>query len=198
MTKINLSGLMNVADADLVNTLQPDMASVMLAPGHRHSVGIMTAMQIREQLDKNIPLYGVFEAQNVMDILTFFDNGVIQGVQLPSQTTEDAVTLLHDRSVPVIQVREPVEVMLETVADIIVIDTDTATEVGTSFDWQSVPPKPLRKKPIMLAGDWTVDNLQTAMTKVQPEWVAIATAVEVDGVKDLALLSQLVTIAHQN
>lgn len=123
MTKINLSGLMNVADADLVNTLQPDMASVMLAPGHRHSVGIMTAMQIREQLDKNIPLYGVFEAQNVMDILTFFDNGVIQGVQLPSQTTEDAVTLLHDRSVPVIQVRQPVEVMLETVADIIVIDT---------------------------------------------------------------------------
>ncbi|WP_278393430.1 phosphoribosylanthranilate isomerase [Leuconostoc lactis] len=196
MTKINLSGLMNVADADLVNTLQPDMASVMLAPGHRHSVGIMTAMQIREQLDKNIPLYGVFEAQNVMDILTFFDNGVIQGVQLPSQTTEDAVTLLHDRSVPVIQVREPVEVMLEAVADSIVIDT--AAEIGTSFDWQSVPPKPLRNKPIMLTGDWTVDNLQTAMTQVQPEWVAIATAVEVDGVKDLALLSQLVTIAHQN
>lgn len=196
MTKINLSGLMNVADADLVNTLQPDMASVMLAPGHRHSVGIMTAMQIREQLDKNIPLYGVFEAQNVMDILTFFDNGVIQGVQLPSQTTEDAVTLLHDRSVPVIQVREPVEVTLEAVADSIVIDT--AAEIGTSFDWQSVPPKPLRKKPIMLTGDWTVDNLQTAMTQVQPEWVAIATAVEVDGVKDLALLSQLVTIAHQN
>ena len=196
MTKINLSGLMNVADADLVNTLQPDMASVMLAPGNRHSVGIMTAMQIREQLDKNIPLYGVFETQNVMDILTFFDNGVIQGVQLTSQTTEDAVTLLHDRSVPVIQVREPVEVMLEAVADIIVIDT--AAEIGTSFDWQSVPPKPLRKKPIMLAGDWTVDNLQTAMTQVQPEWVAIATAVEVDGVKDLALLSQLVTIAHQN
>ena len=49
----------------------------------------------------------------------------------------------------------------------------------------------------MLAGDWTVDNLQTAMTQVQPEWVAIATAVVVDGVKDLALLSQLVTIAHQ-
>ena len=69
---------------------------------------------------------------------------MIQGVQLPSQTTEDAVTLLHDRSVPVIQVREPVEVMLEAVADIIVIDT--ATEIETSFDWQSVPPKPLRKK----------------------------------------------------
>ena len=50
----------------------------------------------------------------------------------------------------------------------------------------------------MLAGDWTVDNLQTAMTQVQPEWVAIATAVVVDGVKDLALLSQLVTITHQN
>ncbi|WP_195330523.1 phosphoribosylanthranilate isomerase [Leuconostoc lactis] len=196
MTKINLSGLLNVADADLVNTLQPDMASVILAPGHRYSVGIMTAMQIREQLDKNIPLYGVFDDQNVMDILTFFDNGVIQGVQLPSQTTEDAVTLLHDRGVPVIQVREPVEVMLEAAADIILIDT--AATIETSFDWQSVPPKPLRKKPIMLAGDWTVDNLQTVMTQVQPEWVAIATAVEGDGVKNPTLLSQLVTIAHQN
>lgn len=196
MTKINLSGLLNVADADLVNTLQPDMASVILAPGHRYSVGIMTAMQIREQLDKNIPLYGVFDDQNVMDILTFFDNGVIQGVQLPSQTTEDAVTLLHDRGVPVIQVREPVEVMLEAAADIILIDT--AATIETSFDWQSVPPKPLRKKPIMLAGDLTVDNLQTVMTQVQPEWVAIAAAVEGDGVKNPTLLSQLVTIAHQN
>lgn len=196
MTKINLSGLLNVADADLVNTLQPDMASVILAPGHRYSVGITTAMQIREQLDKNIPLYGVFDDQNVMDILTFFDNGVIQGVQLPSQTTEDAVTLLHDRGVPVIQVREPVEVMLEAAADIILIDTAAAIE--TSFDWQSVPPKPLRKKPIMLAGDLTVDKLQTVMTQVQPEWVAIATAVEGDGVKNPTLLSQLVTIAHQN
>lgn len=196
MTKINLSGLLNVADADLVNTLQPDMASVILASGHRYSVGIMTAMQIREQLDKNIPLYGVFDDQNVMDILTFFDNGVIQGVQLPSQTTEDAVTLLHDRGVPVIQVREPVEVMLEAAADIILIDT--AATIETSFDWQSVPPKPLRKKPIMLAGDWTVDNLQTVMTQVQPEWVAIATDVEGDGVKNPTLLSQLVTIAHQN
>lgn len=79
MTKINLSGLLNVADADLVNTLQPDMASVILAPGHRHSVGIMTAMQIREQLDKNIPLYGVFDDQNVMDILTFLIMGSFKG-----------------------------------------------------------------------------------------------------------------------
>lgn len=117
-------------------------------------------------------------------------------MQLPSQTTEDAVTLLHDRGVPVIQVREPVEVMLEAAADIILIDTAAVT--GTSFDWQSVPPKPLRKKPIMLAGDLTVDNLQTVMTQVQPEWVAIATAVEGDGVKNPTLLSQLVTIAHQN
>ncbi len=53
--------------------------------------------------------------------------------------------------------------MLEAVADGIVIP---AAEIGTSFDWQSVPPKPLRKKPIMLTGDWTVDNLQAATTQV--------------------------------
>lgn len=196
MTKIKLCGLLRESDADLLNQVQPDMAGIILAPGHRRSVGIATAMQIRARLDDKIPLYGVFEYQNVMDMLTFFDNGLIQGVQLQQQTTEDAVTLLHDRGVPVIQVREPVETMLETAADIILLDTSAGT--GTPFDWQSVPPKPLRKKPIMLAGGLTVNNLQTAINQVQPEWVDVSSGTEVDGLKDLTLMSELVTIAHQN
>lgn len=196
MTKIKLCGMFRVADADLLNTVQPDMAGIILAPGHRRSVSISTAMQIRARLDKNIPLYGVFEDQNVMDMLTFFDNGLIQGVQLQSQTTEDALTLLRDKGVPVIQVRQPEATVLETAAEIVLLDTSAGT--GTPFDWQSVPPKPLRRQPVMLAGGLTVNNLQSAIDQVKPEWVDISSGAEVGGVKDLALMSQLVAIAHQN
>ncbi|WP_446721034.1 phosphoribosylanthranilate isomerase, partial [Leuconostoc lactis] len=44
----------------------------------------------------------------------------------------------------------------------------------------------------------TVNNLQTAINQVQPEWVDVSSGTEVDGLKDLTLMSELVTIAHQN
>ncbi|CUW05704.1 Phosphoribosylanthranilate isomerase [Leuconostoc gelidum subsp. gasicomitatum] len=48
------------------------MAGIIFAPGQRRTVNLMTALKIRDRLDGNIPLYGVFVNQNVMDMLTFF------------------------------------------------------------------------------------------------------------------------------
>lgn len=48
----------------------------------------------------------------------------------------------------------------------------------------------------MLAGGLNVDNLADAIAQVQPDWVDISSGAEVDGVKDIALMSQLVVIAH--
>lgn len=194
MTKIKICGIFQEASAELLNQVQPDMAGIILAPGHRRSVGIMTAMAIRAKLDDHIPLYGVFDDQNVMDILTFYGNGLIQGAQLQDDVSEDAVTLLRDKGVPVIQTRRPEAALRDTSADIVQIDTSAGT--GTTFDWQAVPPKPLRKKPLMLAGGLNVDNLADAIAQVQPDWVDISSGAEVDGVKDIALMSQLVAIAH--
>jgi len=135
MTKIKLCGNFRVEDADLLNKVQPDMAGIIFAPGQRRTVNLMTALKIRERLNDSIPLYGVFVNQNVMDMLTFFANGLIQGVQLHGEESELEVTLLRERNVPVIQVVKPQQAMLKTVANYVLLDNEFGS--GKTFDWRA-------------------------------------------------------------
>jgi len=196
MTKIKLCGNFRVDDADLLNQVQPDMAGIILAPGHRRTVNLMTALKIRQRLDDHIPLYGVFMNQNIADILTLFTSGLIQGVQLHGDESELEVTILREKHVPVIQVVKPEQALLPTTANYILLDNGAGS--GKTFDWEIVPPKPLRHAPIMLAGGLTPINLQEAITQAQPEWVDISSGDEVSGIKDLAKMQKLVDIAHHN
>ncbi|CAM3123061.1 phosphoribosylanthranilate isomerase [Leuconostoc rapi] len=196
MTKIKLCGNFRVDDADLLNQVQPDMAGIILAPGYRRTVNLMTALKIRERLDEHIPLYGVFMNQNIADVLTLFTSGLIQGVQLHGDESELEVTILREKNVPVIQVVKPEQALAPTTADYLLLDHGTGS--GEPFDWEIVPPKPLRRTPIILAGGLTPINLQEAITQAQPEWVDISSGDEVSGIKDLAKMQKLVDIAHHN
>lgn len=195
MTKIKLCGNFRVEDADLLNKVQPDMAGIIFAPNHRRTVNLTTAIKIRERLDDSIPLYGVFVNQNVMDMLTFFANGLIQGVQLNGDESELEVALLRENKVPVIQVVKPQQALLTTAADYLLLDNSAGS--GETFDWRIVPPKSLRQTPLMLAGGLTIDNLEAAINQVQPDWVDISSGSEVAGIKNLEKMRILVDIAHQ-
>ncbi|MBZ5984230.1 phosphoribosylanthranilate isomerase [Leuconostoc gelidum subsp. gasicomitatum] len=195
MTKIKLCGNFRVEDADLLNKVHPDMAGIIFAPGQRRTVNLMTALKIRDRLDGNIPLYGVFVNQNVMDILTFFSTGLIQGVQLHGDESELEVTLLREKNVPVIQVVKPQQALIKTAANYVLLDNEFGS--GKTFDWRIVPPKPLRQTPLMLAGGLTTDNLQDAINQVQPEWVDISSGDEVSGIKNLEKMRALVDIVRQ-
>jgi len=195
MTKIKLCGNFRVEDADFLNKVQPDMAGIIFAPGHRRTANLATALAIRQRLDDNIPLYGVFINQNVMDMLTFFDNGLIQGVQLHGDESELEVALLREKNVPVIQVVKPQQALIKTSANYVLLDNGGGS--GKTFDWRIVPPKPLRQNVLMLAGGLTTHNLQDAINQVQPDWVDISSGDEIAGIKNLEKMRILVDIAHQ-
>jgi len=59
---------------------------------------------------------------------------------------------------------------------------------GEAFDWSSIPAQ--LNKPVILAGGITVNNVATAISRVQPWAVDVSSGVEVDkGIKSVELMS---------
>lgn len=196
MTKIKLCGNFRVEDAELLNVAKPDMAGMIFAPNHRRTVNIGTAIKIRDRLDDSIPLVGVFMDQPVADIMTIYQSGMVQVVQLHGSETEFDVEILQENNIPVIQVHQPDNFLKPTAADYVLLDAGAGS--GQTFDWGMVPPKPLRQQPLMLAGGLTVNNLQQSINKVHPDFVDISSGDEVDGIKNIEKMQALVAIAHAN
>lgn len=57
---------------------------------------------------------------------------------------------------------------------------------GKVFDWSQVPPPPARRKPLVLAGGLTADNVAAAILATRPYAVDVSSGVESDvkGIKD--------------
>ncbi|WP_175631796.1 phosphoribosylanthranilate isomerase [Virgibacillus siamensis] len=69
---------------------------------------------------------------------------------------------------------------------------------GTTFDWKLLSDSGLDPEKIILAGGLTPDNVQAAITAVNPAGVDVSSGVETNGQKDAAKISRFVRGAKTN
>ncbi len=185
MTKVNICGLRSAEDALLMNRLQPDYAGVILSAGFRRTVAYETARKIRETLDPAIPLVGVFVDEEEERMASFLKEGIIDIAQLHGQESDETGRSLIKRTgKPVwkaFQVGKEADLgrIIACPADLLLLDAGQGS--GQTFDWSLAAGV---KRPFLLAGGLTPENVRLAITQILPYGVDVSSGDETDGRKD--------------
>lgn len=192
MTKIKICGLMRLADVMMVNQARPDAIGFIFAPGRRRQITPDLARQMAAQLNPQIQRVGVFTTNSLAEILALVQAHIIQVVQLHGALDDPRVPQLRAAHIPVIQAVTPADA-IRCQADYPLLDNSHPGS-GQALDWTDLP---RLKRPFILAGGLTPDNVANAIQQVQPAMVDVSSGVETNGQKDAQKIAAIVSRAHQ-
>lgn len=191
MTKIKICGLMTEDDIRAVNDAKPDLAGFIFASG-RHQITLSTALDLRKLLNDNIPSVGVFVNAPIAQMLSIYDSGAINLIQLHGQESEETIKTLQSHHISVIKVFKP-ETIRPTAADYLMLDSGAGN--GQLLDLTQVHLN--TNKPVIIAGALNIDNVASAIAQINPNYVDLSRGVETNGVKDPQKISKIVKLVHQ-
>lgn len=192
---VKLCGMFRDADIAAVNECLPDMAGfvVNFPPSHR-SVKGKELGRLVDQLDERI--YSVAVTVDLsIGYLGYVATHYVDVLQLHGHEDADFVHGLQMRTkAPIIQafrVREKADVerALASTADMILLDAGQGS--GECFDWSLVEGVHARR-PFILAGGLTPDNVAEAVRTLHPWGVDMSSGIETDRVKDPAKMAAAV------
>ncbi len=186
MTRIKLCGLMRPEDIRTANELKPDYIGFVFAPRSRRYVTPERAAQLKELLDPETAVAGVFVNEAVETVCALWERGVIDIAQLHGSEDEDYIAALRERiNAPIIkafriETGEDVAAAERSPADHILLDAGSGG-TGTVFDWSLL--RSIRR-PYFLAGGLDPDNVRGAVESLHPYAVDVSSGIETGGVKD--------------
>ena len=185
MTKIKFCGLTRPCDIEAANEIKPDYIGFVFAPKSKRRVSYKQAVDLKNLLSKEIKAVGVFLDEDIDQVISLLNLGIIDAAQLHgSESAEYIKRLQKETGKPVIkafQIRGEADVSAaeNTIADYIILDAGTGE--GKTFDWELIKGF---KKPYFLAGGLNPGNVNDAMRQLHPYALDVSTGIETDGLKD--------------
>ena len=185
MTRIKLCGLGSTAAIEEVNRLLPDYAGFICTQGFRRSVSSETLRELKSMLDPGVKAVGVFVNEPIEQIVSLFEQGLIDAVQLHGQEDNAFIDALKTgRNCFVLQAvkidsPEALRRAESSHADLVVLDGGTGE--GKRFDWRMLESM---RRPYLLAGGLTPANVREAIETLHPLGVDTSSGIETDGKKD--------------
>ena len=185
MTKIKFCGLTRPCDIEAANAIKPDYIGFVFAPNSKRRVGYKQAVDLKNLLSKDIKAVGVFLNEDISQVISLLNLGIIDAAQLHGDESRDYIARIQQETgKPVIKAfqihsEQDVAVAEETIADFIILDAGAGE--GKTFDWSLIKHF---KKPYFLAGGLNADNVSEAIRRLHPYALDVSTGIETDGVKD--------------
>ena len=169
MTKIKMCGLRRAEDIEFANMVKPDYIGYVFAEKSKRYITPEKAAELTKLLDGDIvPV------------------GVVKMVQLHGSESEDFVSKLKNRGIPVIKAfqvgsAEDIAAAERSCADMVLLDSGKGS--GQTFDWSLIGGI---KRSYLLAGGMTAENAAAAIGMLRPYGVDASSCLETDGFKDIA------------
>lgn len=185
MTKIKFCGLTRPCDIEAANAIKPDYIGFVFAPNSKRRVGYKQAVDLKNLLSKDIKAVGVFLNEDISQVISLLNLGIIDAAQLHGDESRDYIARIQQETgKPVIKAfqihsEQDVAAAEETIADFIILDAGAGE--GKTFDWSLIEHF---KKPYFLAGGLNADNVSEAIRRLHPYALDVSTGIETDGVKD--------------
>ena len=185
MTKIKFCGLTRPCDIEASNDIKPDYIGFVFAPKSKRRVSYKQAVDLKNLLNKDIKAVGVFLNEDIDQVISLLNLGIIDAAQLHGDESVEYITRIQkETGKPVIKAfqihsEQDVAYAEETIADYIILDAGTGE--GKTFDWALVENF---KKPYFLAGGLNPGNVIDAMRKLNPYALDVSTGIETNGLKD--------------
>lgn len=185
MTKIKLCGLTRPCDIEYANELEPEYIGFVFAKKSKRYISPEGAGELRKQLKDSITPVGVFVDEEIESIIYLLENDIISVVQLHGNENEEYISLLRKKTdckiikAFCIKSEDDIIAAVNSTADYVLLDSKGGS--GTTFDWSLIRNI---KREYFLAGGLTPDNLQAAISELDPYAVDASSSLEENGFKD--------------
>ncbi|MBQ6251187.1 phosphoribosylanthranilate isomerase [Ruminococcus sp.] len=186
MTKIKMCGLRRAEDIEFANMVKPDYIGYVFAEKSKRYITPEKAAELTKLLDGDIVPVGVFVDETMENVIAAVKMGVVKMVQLHGSESEDFVSKLKNRGIPVIKAfqvgsAEDIAAAERSCADMVLLDSGKGS--GQTFDWSLIGGI---KRSYLLAGGMTAENAAAAIGMLRPYGVDASSCLETDGFKDIA------------
>ena len=202
ITKVKICGLSRPEDIAVVNELHPDYIGFVFADFSHRYVDKETAVILKSQLDPGIQAVGVFVNEDVHFVAELMNEGIIDIAQLHGSEDNDYIAELRsllkdDAEVKIIRAfninkSSSMEEIEESTADLVLVDSGTGS--GETFDWSRLAEI---KRPYLLAGGLSPDNIAEAVEALHPYGVDVSSGVETDKLKDPEKMRRFVELVRE-
>ena len=95
MARVKICGIFRECDADYINAAMPDYAGFVFYPKSRRYVTDETAQALRRGIDRRIAAVGVFVDEPIEHMLSLWDNGIINIIQLHGHETDEDIEIIR-------------------------------------------------------------------------------------------------------
>ena len=222
ITKVKICGLSRPEDIAVVNELHPDYLGFVFADFSHRYVDKETAGALKSQLNPGIQAVGVFVNEDVQFVAELMKDRVIDIAQLHgsedndyiaelrsllkdsavNKATDDTTTdgsndVASDTAIKIIRAFNinkisSMEEIEESTADLVLVDSGTGS--GETFDWSRLAEI---KRPYLLAGGLSPDNIRDAVEALHPYGVDVSSGVETDKLKDPEKMRRFVELVRE-
>lgn len=201
MTKIKICGLSRPQDIDYVNEARPDWCGFIINfPKSHRNVTPEQVRALRAGLAPSVLPVGVFVDRPAEEIAQLLKDGTISVAQFHGHEGPEDIAALRALA-PGCQIWKAFKVRsaadleeaLASPADLVLLDNGQGT--GQTFDWSLVTGV---KRPFLLAGGLTPDNIPQAIEAVHPYGLDLSSGVETDKTKDREKILAAVAAARKN
>ena len=180
MTKIKMCGLRRPEDIEFANRVKPDYIGYVFAEKSKRYIATEKAAELTKLLDGDIVPVGVFVDETMENIIAAVKMGAVKMVQLHGSESEDFISELKSRGIPVIKAfqvgsAEDIAAAERSCADMVLLDSGKGS--GQTFDWSLIGSI---KRPYLLAGGITAENAGQAIRQLRPFGVDASYCLETD------------------
>ena len=206
MTKIKICGLYRPCDVEYVNRAEPDWCGFVINfPKSHRSVTPEQARELRAGLSRRVRPVGVFVDRPPEEVSALLDDGTLAAAQLHGHEDDAYIARLRSltRGHPMwsgyeiwkafkIRTAADLDAANASAADLVLLDNGYGT--GETFDWSLTGGI---KRPFLLAGGLTPDNIPDAIRQLHPYGLDISSGVETAKKKDLNKILAAVAAARK-
>ena len=199
MTKIKLCGLSRVDDIFVANRLRPDYIGFVFFEKSKRNVTPEQAAALKAKLEDGIKAVGVFVSSPIDFVASLLEQDIIDAAQLHGKEDEAYIAELRKRTdKPIFQAfvvksEEDVQRANASTADMVLLDSGIGS--GNCFDWQLLSAV---KRPFFLAGGLNPENIEEALTVVDPYGVDVSSGIETGNFKDEKKMETFVEKVRDN
>jgi len=187
MVRVKICGITSLEDAFFAAAMGADALGFVFAPSPRR-VSLDQAFEMIRSLPPFVQTVGVFADADIEEVIFFRNRLRLDLVQLSGSETDAYIRALGSRVIKAVHVKNGFKPgpNIHAAATILL---DTASDglkggTGNAFDWDLAADVAV-KRPIILAGGLTPENVAIAVKKVRPYAVDVSSGVEIEpGRKD--------------
>ena len=181
MVRVKICGITSAEDAVFAAEMGADALGFVFAPSPRR-VSLDDALKITGVLPPFVQTVGVFADSDIEEVIFFRNRLRLNLIQLSGSESDEYIRALgsgviktvhvSNGSKPNLEVNESATILLDSASG------DLKGGTGRVIDWDTLTEASIRR-PFILAGGLTPENISIAVAKVKPYAVDVSSGVEI-------------------